>query len=88
MYARVIPYVEDRIIELSAIDFDLMFLLVKNPGIVFTSEQLYNHAWPDTKSSLVASSVKNAIKRIRQKFDDAKIIENAYGAGYKFPSAI
>jgi DNA-binding response OmpR family regulator len=42
--------------------------------------------WSDENVSSIDPAIKNAVARIRKKSGSAKIIENVYNAGYRFPS--
>jgi len=72
--------------ELTGLEFDLLYILMNNPGRVFTSEQLYQQLWSNESLSCIEAAIKNTIARIRRKLGDANMIENVYGVGYKFPS--
>ncbi len=36
---------EDKEIELTYTEFEILLLLAQNAGIVFSKEQIYNHVW-------------------------------------------
>ena len=64
----------------------LLQALARRPGVVFTRDQLMEHAYPD-RTSVSDRTVDSHVKRIRKKFaaiDPAfGAIEGVYGAGYR-----
>lgn len=77
-------------IELTNYEFEILHLLAKSPGQVFSKEQIYNQVW---KSSYYRAedNVMSLIRRIRKKIEPnpAKpiYILTVWGIGYKFNSA-
>jgi DNA-binding response OmpR family regulator len=71
-------------INLSKKEFELLFLFVKNEGIVFSRDQILDKIWGydyfgDDRV------VDTAIKRLRQKMNEASTyIKTVFGVGYKF----
>ncbi|WBW97196.1 response regulator transcription factor [Oceanirhabdus sp. W0125-5] len=75
-----------ELIKLTAKEFEILKLFIKNPKRVFTKEQLYNLIWND--SYLGEESVINVhIQRLRKKIEDnpssPKYIKTLWGIGYK-----
>ena len=74
-------------IELTAHEFDLLYLLASNPGIVFSREALVGRVWGDD-TYVTSRSVDTLIKRIRKKIepdpDEPRFILTVWGTGYKF----
>ncbi len=73
-------------LELTAIQFQLLHLLMSHPGRVFSREEMLNHVWGydyygDTRT--VDSSVKRLRARLRQAAADADLIVTVRDAGYK-----
>jgi DNA-binding response OmpR family regulator len=85
--ARRQARLDGREIDLTAHEFDLLFLLASSPGIVFTREALVQRVWGDD-TFVSARSVDTLIKRIRKKIEvDAespRFILTVWGTGYKF----
>jgi DNA-binding response OmpR family regulator len=79
-----------RDIELTAHEFDLLYLLVTNRGIVFSRESLVKRVWGDDLH-VTERSVDSLVKRVRRKIEadqgDPKFIVTVWGAGYKFADA-
>jgi two-component system alkaline phosphatase synthesis response regulator PhoP len=79
--------IEDRTLNLTRLEFDLLYHLLSNAGRVLTRERLLEGVWGydfagDTRA------VDSAIKRLRAKLRvasaDADAIEAVRGVGYKF----
>jgi DNA-binding response OmpR family regulator len=82
--------VEDRTIDLTALEFELLHLLASRRGLVFSREVLLERVWKDDRH-VTARSVDTLIKRIRKKIEpdpeNPKFILTVWGAGYKFADA-
>jgi DNA-binding response OmpR family regulator len=73
---------EGREIMLTAQEFKLLELLVKNPGRVFTRAQVLNRAWGD--GGLVTDrTIDVHVKSLRKKFGKFEFIETVRGIGYR-----
>ena len=70
-------------VELTSREFDLLALLLKNPGRVYTREMLLDMLW-DYNSFVDERIVDSHIKNLRHKLGDAgNCIETVRGRGYK-----
>ncbi|MBM3130738.1 MAG: response regulator transcription factor [Chloroflexi bacterium] len=72
--------------DLTAIQFELLRVLMANPGRVFSREELLNQVWGydyygDTRA--VDSTIKRLRARLRQVAPDAELIVTVRDAGYK-----
>ena len=78
---------DGREIELTAHEFDLLYLLASNPGIVFSREALVQRVWGDD-THVTERSVDTLVKRVRRKIEDdraePRFILTVWGTGYKF----
>jgi DNA-binding response OmpR family regulator len=76
-----------RDIELTAHEFDLLYLLATNRGIVFSRESIVQRVWGDDLH-VTERSVDSLVKRVRRKVEEdqanPKFILTVWGAGYKF----
>ena len=71
-----------REIVLTAQEFKLLELLVRNPGRVFTRAQVLNRAWGD--GGLVTDrTIDVHVKTLRKKFGKFDFIETVRGIGYR-----
>ena len=77
----------ERDIELTAHEFDLLYVLASNRGIVFSREALVQRVWGGD-THITARSVDTLIKRLRKKIEDdtaePRLILTVWGTGYKF----
>ncbi|MBA4420537.1 MAG: DNA-binding response regulator [Anaerolinea sp.] len=76
-------WVEERLIDLTAIEFDLLVALAQHHGMVLNREQLLEKAWGyhyfgDTRV------VDVHIGHVRQKLGEDRFIETIRGVGYRF----
>ncbi|KAB7670765.1 response regulator transcription factor [Bacillus sp. B1-b2] len=77
---------ENGLIKLTAREFDILYLLAKNRGRVFSSEELFERVW---KESCVGSNqtVMVHISNLREKLEAAvpgeTFIQTVWGVGYK-----
>jgi two-component system OmpR family response regulator/two-component system alkaline phosphatase synthesis response regulator PhoP len=88
--ARRMARLGDRDIELTAHEFDLLYVLASNRGIVFTREALVQRVWGEN-THITVRSVDTLVKRLRRKLEqdpgDPKFILTVWGSGYKFADA-
>ena len=74
-------------VELTKQEFDLLYLLVSRPGIVFSRAALLSRVWSDDVY-VTERTVDSVISRLRRKIErdaqDPELILTAWGVGYKF----
>ena len=74
-------------IELTNYEFEILYLLARHPGQVFSKEQIYNQVWKEPYYR-AEDNVMSMIRRIRKKIepDPSKPIYvlTVWGIGYKF----
>ena len=74
-------------IYLTFYEFEILFLLVKNPGRVFSKEQIYDTIWNEPYSGDY-NVVMRHICNIREKIEDDPgqplYIQTVRGVGYRF----
>jgi len=84
--ARRRVLVGSRDVELTFNEFELLYVLVSSPGIVFSREALLSKVWKD-QTFVTVRSVDTLVKRVRKKIetDPARpdVILTVWGAGYK-----
>lgn len=73
-------------IELTAKEFEILKLLMKNPKKVYTKEQMYSQVWNDAYMG-DENAVNVHISRLRNKIEDnprdPKYVVTVWGIGYK-----
>jgi DNA-binding response OmpR family regulator len=82
--------VDGQDVELTGNEFQLLFVLVSSPGIVFSREALLNRVWKD-QTYVTVRSVDTLVKRLRKKVEanpaEPTVILTVWGAGYKAADA-
>lgn len=78
-------------IELTNYEFEILYLLARHPGQVFSKEQIYNQVWKEPYYR-AEDNVMSLIRRIRKKIepDPSKPIYvlTVWGIGYKFNMSV
>ncbi|CCQ93209.1 Alkaline phosphatase synthesis transcriptional regulatory protein PhoP [[Clostridium] ultunense Esp] len=79
-------YIKDKEIKLTQKEFEMLYLLAKNPGRVFTREDMFHCIWEE--EPLDVRTIDVHIKNIREKIEDdiknPKYIKTKWGVGYYF----
>jgi len=77
--------IRNRGIILTKREFDILYLLADNPGVVFSKEQIYTIIWKD-KFVNDNSNIMSHISRLRKKMGEeaGKHIKTVWGIGYRF----
>ena len=74
-------------VEVTRQEFNLLYVLASNPGIVFTRERLLSKVWQE-QAFVTGRSVDTLVKRLRKKIEvdpaEPKLILTVWGDGYKF----
>lgn len=80
--------IRNEVIELTAKEFDILALLIRNPKRVFTYEMITELVWNEEYGSYSRKAVSNHVSNLRQKLkispDVQDYIKSVYGVGYKF----
>jgi DNA-binding response OmpR family regulator len=78
---------DGKAIDLTPHEFDVLYLLAANPGIVFTRDMLLERVWT-SEIHVTERSVDTLIKRLRQKIEEDSaepaLILTVWGTGYRF----
>jgi len=74
-------------IELTTLEFDLLWFLASRPGRVFSREQLMEQVWGHDRV-VGDRSIDSLVSRLRKKIeldaDDPQLLQTVWGAGYRF----
>lgn len=85
--ARRQARLDGRELDLTANEFDLLYLLASNRGIVFSRDALMQRVWGND-THITERSVDTLVKRVRKKIQDEaaepRFILTVWGTGYKF----
>ena len=74
-------------IQLTPKEFDILYFLARNRGIVFTKEQIYQAIWEEdyyTTDSNSMAFIRKLRKKIEPNPDAPEYILTIWGIGYKF----
>lgn len=84
-------YREDKEIDLTRREFEILVLFARNPGIVFTRERIFDHIWGMEAvgdMSTVTSTVTVHVNKLREKIEkdssEPEMIQTVWGVGYRF----
>ena len=69
-------------VELTALEYEILLLFIKNPHRVYTRSQLLEMFWEDRDKFVNDNTLTSTIKRIREKLDK-EIITTVRGIGYR-----
>lgn len=71
-------------VDLTPMEFDILLLLARRPGQVFSLRQIYEAVATDSYDASW-TGISSMVYKLRRKLG-ASIIETVYGRGYRFPS--
>jgi len=81
-------FVNDKEIELTRREFDILHLMIKKPEQVFTHNQIINKVWDGEYENADKTLLWNSIKRLREKLkatpNGKQYIETVREVGYRF----
>ncbi len=75
-------FVDSKLVELTASEFDLLELFMKNPNIVLTRYQLSEHINKNNYAIKHSNIVDVHIKNLRKKLGTKDFVKNVRGVGY------
>ena len=80
-------YRDGKEIKTTFREFEILYLLASNPGMVFSKEQIYDIVWQEPYSGDY-NIVMSHIRHIREKIEDDPgkplYIQTVWGIGYRF----
>ncbi|MEO1770773.1 response regulator transcription factor [Candidatus Enterococcus ferrettii] len=79
-----IATVSGESIELTAVEFRVLKLMMEQPGRVFTKEQIYEHGWQDSLTGY--NNVRVMMSKLREKIGNERI-RTIRGLGYRLEVA-
>lgn len=81
--------VSGRVINLTALEFGILYLLASNPNRVFSADEIFERVWQQ-ESVISAKTVMVHVSHLRDKIEEAtedeKVIQTVWGVGYKIES--
>ncbi|NFI83967.1 response regulator transcription factor [Clostridium botulinum] len=79
-------YKEKNEIKLTPKEFDILFLLARNKGRIFTSSEIYERVWGqeflENDNSLL-THIRNLREKLNDTVKNSKYIKTVWGVGYK-----
>lgn len=77
---------DGQYLNLTPIEFNILYLFANNPGRVYSSEEIFEHVWNEDGYG-VSKTVMVHVSNLREKLEKAtkgeKIIQTVWGVGYK-----
>lgn len=77
----------NKTLSLTAIEFNILKVLTKEPGRIFSRSQLIAHIYHDHRvvsERTVDSHIKKLRKKLHDDLPDTELIQSVYSVGYKF----
>lgn len=77
----------DRDLHLTAVEFQLLKVMMQAPGRIYSRDQLMDHMYRDHRivsERTVDSHVKKLRRKIADVWPEREIIRSVYGVGYKY----
>ena len=78
-------FVDGKSVKMTPIEFKILALLMKNPGRVFSAEEIYERVW--NEKAINTDTIMVHVRNIRDKIEinpkDPKYLKVVWGVGYK-----
>ena len=78
-------FVDGNVVKLTPLEFKILLLLIKNPGRVFSAEEIYERVW--NEQAINTDTIMVHIRKIREKIEinpkEPKYLKVVWGVGYK-----
>lgn len=78
-------FVDEKAVRLTPIEFKILALLMKNPGRVFSAEEIYERVW--NERAINTDTIMVHVRKIREKIEldpkEPKYLKVVWGVGYK-----
>ena len=76
-------FIEDEIVDLTALEYKLLLTFASNKGRVMTREQILDNLWDASGNFVEDNTLTVYIKRLRGKLGDTVNIQTVRGMGYR-----
>ena len=76
-------YVNDKSIELTALEYRLLLIFASNKGLLLTRQQILDKIWDADGNFVEDNTLTVYVKRLREKLGEAIHIETVRGMGYR-----
>ena len=78
-------FVDGKPVKMTPIEFKILMLLMKNPGRVFSAEEIYERVW--NEQAINTDTIMVHVRKIREKIEinprEPKYLKVVWGVGYK-----
>ncbi len=78
-------FVDGKPVKLTPIEFKILLLLIRNPGRVFSADEIYERIW--NEKAINTDTIMVHIRKIREKIEidpkNPKYLKVVWGVGYK-----
>lgn len=85
--SRYLATLHDQKLDLTAVEYQLLCVLAKTPGRIYSRDQLMEKIYPDQRI-VEDRTIDSHIKKLRKKMaafsEEGELIHSVYGVGYKF----
>lgn len=77
--------VDGKLVKMTPMEFKILQLLMKNPGRVFSSDEIYERVWNEraVNSDTIMVHVRNIREKIEVNPKEPKYLKVVWGVGYK-----
>lgn len=76
-------YVNDQLIELTALEYRLLLIFANNQGVLLSRQQIMDKIWDVDGNFVEDNTLTVYVKRLREKLGNAINIETVRGMGYR-----
>ena len=79
-------YINNVEVDLTAKEFDMLYLMAKNPGRVYTREEIFRQVWDEDAFDVrtIDVHIRNIREKIKDDVKSPKYIQTKWGVGYYF----
>jgi two-component system response regulator BaeR len=85
--SRYLATLHDQKLDLTAVEYQLLGVLAKTPGRIYSRDQLMEKSYPDQRiveDRTIDSHIKKLRKKLAAISKVGELIHSVYGVGYKF----
>ena len=85
--SKRLVYRGEKEVNITFTEFEILHLLARNPGRVFSKEQIYNSVWKEPyfgDYNIVMSHIRNIREKIEDNPNKPIYIQTVWGVGYRF----
>ena len=85
--SKRLVYRGEKEVNITFTEFEILHLLARNPGRVFSKEQIYNSVWKEPyfgDYNIVMSHIRNIREKIEDNPSKPIYIQTVWGVGYRF----